>query len=315
MNKMLHHKTVMIQEVLEYINLQNGNTFLDATIGAGGHSKALLDKYEAINLIGLDKDIKAVNIAKENLKDYKDSISLHNVDFSNIGKIIQKSNLKKIDAVLFDLGTSQIQLNDPKRGFSFQHESPLDMRMDQSQKTTADEIINHYKESEIVKILSEFGEERYSKTIARLIVAKRPIKNTKDLSNLVLKVYKGRNNKKIHPATKVFQAFRIAVNNELNMLEIALSKSIDLLKQPGGRIVVISFHSIEDRIVKQFFRKESKNCLCDSKVIICNCNHQAKIKIITKKIIKPSEAEVQKNPSSRSAKMRVAEVIQSRKAS
>ncbi|MFL2635227.1 MAG: 16S rRNA (cytosine(1402)-N(4))-methyltransferase RsmH [Dehalococcoidia bacterium] len=315
MNKMLHHKTVMIQEVLEYINLQNGNTFLDATIGAGGHSKALLDKYEAINLIGLDKDIKAVNIAKENLKDYKDSISLHNVDFSNIGKIIQKSNLKKIDAVLFDLGTSQIQLNDPKRGFSFQHESPLDMRMDQSQKTTADEIINHYKESEIVKILSEFGEERYSKTIARLIVAKRPIKNTKDLSNLVLKVYKGRNNKKIHPATKVFQAFRIAVNNELNMLEIALSKSIDLLKQPGGRIVVISFHSIEDRIVKQFFRKESKNCLCDSKVIICNCNHQAKIKIITKKIIKPSEAEVKKNPSSRSAKMRVAEVIQSRKAS
>ena len=315
MNKMLHHKTVMIQEVLEYINLQNGNTFLDATIGAGGHSKALLDKYEAINLIGLDKDIKAVNIAKENLKDYKDSISLHNVDFSNIGKIIQKSNLTKIDAVLFDLGTSQIQLNDPKRGFSFQHESPLDMRMDQSQKTTADEIINHYKESEIVKILSEFGEERYSKTIARLIVAKRPIKNTKDLSNLVLKVYKGRNNKKIHPATKVFQAFRIAVNNELNMLEIALSKSIDLLKQPGGRIVVISFHSIEDRIVKQFFRKESKNCLCDSKVIICNCNHQAKIKIITKKIIKPSEAEVKKNPSSRSAKMRVAEVIQSRKAS
>ena len=315
MNKMLHHKTVMIQEVLEYINLQNGNTFLDATIGAGGHSKALLDKYEAINLIGLDKDIKAVNIAKENLKDYKDSISLHNVDFSNIGKIIEKSNLKKIDAVLFDLGTSQIQLNDPKRGFSFQHESPLDMRMDQSQKTTADEIINHYKESEIVKILSEFGEERYSKTIARLIVAKRPIKNTKDLSNLVLKVYKGRNNKKIHPATKVFQAFRIAVNNELNMLEIALSKSVDLLKKPGGRIVVISFHSIEDRIVKQFFRKESKNCLCDSKVIICNCNHQAKIKIITKKIIKPSEAEVKKNPSSRSAKMRVAEVIQSRKAS
>ena len=315
MNKMLHHKTVMIQEVLEYINLQNGDTFLDATIGAGGHSKAILDKYDAVNLIGIDKDINAVNIAKENLKDYKDSISLHNVDFSNIGKIIQKNHLKNINAILFDLGTSQIQLNDSKRGFSFQHESPLDMRMDQKQKTTADEIINHYKESEITKILSEFGEERYSKTIARLIVAKRPIKNTKDLSNLVLKVYKGRNNKKIHPATKVFQAFRIAVNNELNMLEIALSKSVDLLKKPGGRIVVISFHSIEDRIVKQFFRKESSNCLCDSKAIICNCNHQAKIKIITKKIIKPSEAEVRKNPSSRSAKMRVAEIIKSRKVS
>ena len=315
MNKMLHHKTVMIQEVLEYINLQNGDTFLDATIGAGGHSKAILDKYDAVNLIGIDKDINAVNIAKENLKDYKDSISLHNVDFSNIGKIIQKNHLKNVNAILFDLGTSQIQLNDSKRGFSFQHESPLDMRMDQKQKTTADEIINHYKESEITKILSEFGEERYSKTIASLIVAKRPIKNTKDLSNLVLKVYKGRNNKKIHPATKVFQAFRIAVNNELNMLEIALSKSVDLLKKPGGRIVVISFHSIEDRIVKQFFRKESSNCLCDSKVIICNCNHQAKIKIITKKIIKPSAAEVRKNPSSRSAKMRVAEIIKSRKAS
>ena len=315
MNKMLHHKTVMIQEVLEYINLQNGDTFLDATIGAGGHSKAILDKYDAVNLIGIDKDINAVNIAKENLKDYKDSISLHNVDFSNIGKIIQKNHLKNVNAILFDLGTSQIQLNDSKRGFSFQHESPLDMRMDQKQKTTADEIINHYKESEITKILSEFGEERYSKTIASLIVAKRPIKNTKDLSNLVLKVYKGRNNKKIHPATKVFQAFRIAVNNELNMLEIALSKSVDLLKKPGGRIVVISFHSIEDRIVKQFFRKESSNCLCDSKVIICNCNHQAKIKIITKKIIKPSAAEDRKNPSSRSAKMRVAEIIKSRKAS
>ena len=295
--------------------MQNGDTFLDATIGAGGHSKAILDKYDAVNLIGIDKDINAVNIAKENLKDYKDSISLHNVDFSNIGKIIQKNHLKNVNAILFDLGTSQIQLNDSKRGFSFQHESPLDMRMDQKQKTTADEIINHYKESEITKILSEFGEERYSKTIASLIVAKRPIKNTKDLSNLVLKVYKGRNNKKIHPATKVFQAFRIAVNNELNMLEIALSKSVDLLKKPGGRIVVISFHSIEDRIVKQFFRKESSNCLCDSKVIICNCNHQAKIKIITKKIIKPSAAEVRKNPSSRSAKMRVAEIIKSRKAS
>jgi len=315
MNKLLHHKTVMVQEALEYVNLQNGDTFLDATLGGGGHSKAILEKYDAINLIGLDKDISAINIAETNLGHYRDSITLHNTDFSNIDKAIKENQIKNINAILFDLGTSQIQLNDPQRGFSFQNKSPLDMRMDQKQQTTAEEIINNFKESDIIRILSEYGEERYSKTIAKLIVAKRPIKNTSELSNLVLTAYKGRRNKKIHPATKVFQAFRIAVNNELKMLEIALSKSIKLLKNPGGRLVVISFHSIEDRIVKQFFQKESKNCLCDSKLIICACNHQAKIKLISKKIIRPSEQEIKENPSSRSAKMRVAEVIKERKAS
>ncbi|MBI52039.1 MAG: 16S rRNA (cytosine(1402)-N(4))-methyltransferase [Chloroflexi bacterium] len=315
MNSVLHHKTVMVQEALEHVNLKNGDTFLDATLGGGGHSKAILEKYDSINVIGLDKDIQAINIAKENLEDYKNSISLHNIDFSNIDQVIQENQIKNINAILFDLGTSQIQLNDPKRGFSFQNKSPLDMRMNQNQLTTADEIINNFKESDIIKILSEYGEERYSKTIARLIVAKRPISNTNELSDLVLSVYKGRSNKKIHPATKVFQAFRIAVNSELKMLETALSKSIKLLKSPGGRLVVISFHSIEDRIVKQFFHNESKHCLCDSKLIICNCNHQAKIKLISKKIIRPSEAEIKKNPSSRSAKMRVAEIINARKAS
>ncbi|MBR74422.1 MAG: 16S rRNA (cytosine(1402)-N(4))-methyltransferase [Dehalococcoidaceae bacterium] len=315
MNNSPRHKTVMIKEASKYVNLENGDTFLDATLGGGGHSKAILDKYDAINVIGIDKDIQAINIAQKNLKDYKNSISLHNIDFSKIDEVVKKNQIKNIGAILFDLGTSQIQLNDPKRGFSFQHESPLDMRMDSRQNTTADDIINNFKESDIIKILSDYGEERYSKTIARLIIAKRPIKNTGELSNLVLAAYKGKRNKKIHPATKVFQALRIAVNDELKMLEIALSKSIKLLKNPGGRLVVISFHSIEDRIVKQFFRNESINCLCDPKIILCSCNHQAKIKLISKKIIRPSEKEIEENPSSRSAKMRVAEVIKARKAS
>ncbi len=315
MNNSPRHKTVMIKEASKYVNLENGDTFLDATLGGGGHSKAILDKYDAINVIGIDKDIQAINIAQKNLKDYKNSISLHNIDFSKIDEVVKKNQIKNIGAILFDLGTSQIQLNDPKRGFSFQHESPLDMRMDSRQNTTADDIINNFKESDIIKILSDYGEERYSKTIARLIIAKRPIKNTGELSNLVLTAYKGKRNKKIHPATKVFQALRIAVNDELKMLEIALSKSIKLLKNPGGRLVVISFHSIEDRIVKQFFRNESINCLCDPKIVLCSCNHQAKIKLISKKIIRPSEKEIEENPSSRSAKMRVAEVIKARKAS
>ena len=315
MNNSPRHKTVMIKEASKYVNLENGDTFLDATLGGGGHSKAILDKYDAINVIGIDKDIQAINIAQKNLKDYKNSISLHNIDFSKIDEVVKKNQIKNIGAILFDLGTSQIQLNNPKRGFSFQHESPLDMRMDSRQNTTADDIINNFKESDIIKILSDYGEERYSKTIARLIIAKRPIKNTGELSNLVLAAYKGKRNKKIHPATKVFQALRIAVNDELKMLEIALSKSIKLLKNPGGRLVVISFHSLEDRIVKQFFRNESINCLCDPKIILCSCNHQAKIKLISKKIIRPSEKEIEENPSSRSAKMRVAEVIKARKAS
>jgi 16S rRNA (cytosine1402-N4)-methyltransferase len=314
--KNVEHKTVMIKEVISALNLKDNSHFLDATIGAGGHTKAILEKYPNIKTMGIDKDEHALSIAKKNLSKFKNSISLRNLDFSSMEQIVKMDNFNKINGILFDLGTSQIQLNDNKRGFSFRYNAPLDMRMDQKQKNTAHEIVNKTSEFELNNILREFGEEKHSKKITKAIIRKRPINNTEDLTNTILSVYpRSKKRHKIHPATKSFQAIRIAVNSEIELLKIALSKSLQLLEKPGGRLVVISFHSLEDRIVKHFFQHESKSCICPTKLIICNCNHVAKLQIINKKIITPTNKEIDENPSARSAKMRIAETIDSRRIS
>ena len=314
--KLVEHKTVMIKEVISALNLKDNSNFLDATVGAGGHTRAILEKYPNIKTMGIDKDENALLIAKKNLSKFKNSILLRKLDFSSMEQIVQMDNFNKINGILFDLGTSQIQLNDDKRGFSFRYNSPLDMRMDQEQKNTAHEIVNKTSEFELNNILREFGEEKHSKKIAKAIIRKRPINNTKDLTNTILSVYpRSKKRHKIHPATKSFQAIRIAVNSEIELLKIALSKSLQLLEKPGGRWVVISFHSLEDRIVKHFFQHESKNCICPTKLIICSCNHVAKLQIINKKIITPTNKEISENPSARSARIRIAETIDSRKAS
>jgi 16S rRNA (cytosine1402-N4)-methyltransferase len=315
-NKIVEHKTVMIKEVIRGLNLKDNSHFLDATLGAGGHTKAILDPYPNTKVIGIDKDEKALAIARKNLLNFKNSISLHNLDFSSIEQIAKISNFNKINGILFDLGTSQIQLNDNKRGFSFRYNAPLDMRMDEKQKNTAHEIVNKTSELELNNILREFGEEKHSKKIAKAIIRKRPINNTEDLTKLILSVYpRSKKRNRIHPATKSFQAIRIAVNSEIELLKIALTKSLQLLEKPGGRLVVISFHSLEDRVVKHFFQHESRHCICPAKLIICNCNHVAKLQIINKKIITPTDEEIDENPSARSAKIRIAETIDSRKAS
>ncbi|PZC40387.1 MAG: 16S rRNA (cytosine1402-N4)-methyltransferase [Chloroflexi bacterium] len=314
MNKKITHKSVMTEEVLSSLNLETGKTYIDATVGAGGHSKAMLERCPDIKLIAIDQDESAISIASNNLKKFSQSVSFYKTNFANIEQILRSNEIKEVNGILFDLGTSQMQLNDHARGFSFKEKDPLDMRMNQSQEITAEKILNTFSEYELFKIISQYGEERYSKKIARAIVNRRPLNNTKDLTNIILSIY-SKNKSKIHPATKTFQAIRIAVNKETEVLTEALNKSLKLLKKPGGRLVVISFHSIEDRIVKTIFNKESAACICTKELPICVCNHVATIKIINKKIIKPSIKEIHNNPSSRSARLRIAEIINKRKAS
>jgi len=300
------HFPVMAQEVVEYLTAKPKSLIVDATLGGGGHSKEILSRFKDIELIGIDRDIDAIEAAKENLKEFGDRVSFVQDNFSNIKDIVGNH---KIGGVLFDLGVSSHQIDTADRGFSFQADAPLDMRMDRSAKVTASELINNLDQEEIERIIKEYGEERYFKRIVSAIVDGRPISTTSELADIV---------KRSIPRTspvnttksiaRVFQAFRIAVNNELDSLKKALEDSIDLLA-PKGRIVVISYHSLEDRIVKDVFKRESIDCICPPKLPACVCNHRRKLNIITKKPVTPGNDELQENPRSRSAKLRTAERI------
>lgn len=321
---MANHIPVLKNEVLDYLSpaLISGGLVVDATVGAGGHAKAILENNPQCQLIGIDQDQSVFKIARENLKKFQGRVELINSNFADLVTTVTKSRFyqskTKIAAILFDLGISSIQLDQADRGFSFRNDGPLDMRMNQSQNLTAAEIINHWPQIIIEQILREKGEEWQFKKIARAIVEsrqKQKIETTDDLVRVLesaLNIRYGGKGMRIHPATKTFQALRIAVNHELYNLAVALPQAIDLLAV-GGRIAVISFHSLEDRIVKNIFRNLTKNCLCPIEQPECNCgNNNAKLKILTKKPVTPSNEEIQTNPRSRSAKMRVAEAVKAR---
>jgi 16S rRNA (cytosine1402-N4)-methyltransferase len=302
------HIPVLSREVLEYLSVQPGGRYIDCTLGSGGHSQSILEKSSpGGQLLGIDADPEAITKASENLSKFGNSVLMVNDNFANLRDICIKYDFFPVHGILFDLGLSSPQLSEDGRGFSFQNEAPLDMRFSPAQKMTAADIINTYSEYEIARIIKTYGEEIHSRPIARRIVQKRPLRTTVELANIIEQAIGGRRGK-IHPATRTFQALRIAVNRELENLESALNQSVGLLGF-GGRLVVISYHSLEDRIVKQLMQKESKGCICPPEVMKCTCGHKPNLKIITKRIITPSFAELQINPRSRSARLRAAERI------
>ncbi len=303
------HQPVLINEVLHYLAPKANENFIDCTIGGGGHAGEILKKNAPKGkILGIDLDKAAINAASENLKEFGSRVILINDNYKNLKKIVYDvAGFTKINGILLDLGLSSYELEDETRGFSFRNKSPLDMRFGSTDKTAA-YILNQYKEDNLIKIFKEFGEERYARQIAGEIIEYRklkPISTTDQLVDIIEAVYKNKPKPKIHVATKVFQALRIAVNEELINIKEILPQAVDIL-EGGGRIAIISFHSLEDKIIKNYFRQESKGCICPPKLPICNCGHKAKLKLLTKKVIIPQQEEIAQNPRSRSAKLRVA---------
>jgi len=303
----LKHIPVLLDEVLDHLNLRAGQIVVDCTLGLGGHSEAILKKIgKKGQLIAFEQDADNLKQAKERLKKYEKQITYIHDNFENL-----KSEMRnlKCDAILFDLGFSSPHVDDPERGFSFMNDGPLDMRYDRRQKLTAEHVVNKYNEKDLADIIYKYGEERRSRIIANKIVHVRktkPITSTLQLVRVIASTMSRK--QKIHPATRTFQALRIYVNRELEVLEKALDQAVELLK-PKGRIVVISYHSLEDRIVKQKFRYYASDCICPKELPVCQCNFQKKLYILTKRPIIPNGIEVSKNPRARSAKLRVAERI------
>ncbi len=302
------HIPVLLKETMEALAVQPGGRYIDCTLGAGGHAAAILEHSSpGGQLLGIDADPEAIKIARARLEAYRRSTLLINDNFANLQAICLKYDFFPVHGILFDLGLSSLQLNGNGRGFSFQHDAPLDMRLSPSQEVTAADIINTSPEAELAHLIRKYGEEGYSRQIAHRIVNQRPIKTTLQLAQTIERAI-GRRRGRIHPATKTFQALRIVVNHELEHLEAALKQAINLLGSEG-RLVLISYHSLEDRIVKQFMRQESMGCICPPGTPTCICGHTVSLRLINKRVITPSLVEVQLNPRSRSAKLRAAERI------
>jgi 16S rRNA (cytosine1402-N4)-methyltransferase len=295
------HNPVLLQTTVELLQVRPGGRFVDCTVGTGGHAEAILQHCSpGVSLLGIDADPKALEIAGQRLAHYS-----VNDNFKHLEDICRAHDFFPVDGILLDLGISSLQLDDRERGFSFRFDAPLDMRFGPDQSTTAARIVNSLPEKDIADLLREYGEERHSRLIARRIVAIRPIKTTLDLVNAIERL-PGMTSGRIHPATRTFQALRIAVNGEMENLEEVLTQSVRVLGK-GGRLVVISYHSLEDRLVKHFMQEESRSCLCPPEVPVCNCAHTPSLRLVHRKAITPSETEERENPRSRSAKLRVAE--------
>jgi len=300
------HIPVLVEEAIQALAVQPGGRYIDCTLGGGGHAAAILEHSSpGGQLLGIDADPEAIRISQSRLEAYGGSTLIINENFANLQSICHKYDFYPVHGILFDLGLSSLQLNGNGRGFSFQHKASLDMRLHPSQKLTAADIVNTYSEAELADLIKTYGEEGYGRRIARRIVQERPIKTTLQLARMVERVM-GNRRSRIHPATKTFQALRIVVNQELEHLESALRQALDLLGFEG-RLVVISYHSLEDRLVKQFTQRESKNCICPPDIPTCVCGHTASLRLINKRVITPSPAEVELNPRSRSARLRAAE--------
>ena len=315
MEKKSEHIPVLLNEVIKFLDPKPNQNFIDCTLGAGGHSVEIL-KRTAPNgkVLGIDLDMRAILVAKQKvLKAGIEDSRLVAVrgNYKNLEEIVLQNNFKNISGILIDLGFSSMEIADPEKGFSFQIDAPLDMRYGEVGETAAD-ILNRSREQELKIIFKEYGEEKFAGRIARKICEIRknnPIDTTYKLVNAIAEVIpKKFQHGRIHFATKVFQALRIATNDELGNLEKVLPQALELLPA-GGKLAIISFHSLEDRIVKQYFKKESIDCVCPKSIPVCNCDHKAILKILNKKPIVPSEEEATQNPRSRSAKLRVAEKL------
>lgn len=300
------HKSVLLDETREFLQPQRGGLFIDATLGLGGHSEALLESSDAVQVIGIDQDQTAIALASERLARFGSRFRAIHANFRELRDLFESSTA---NGILADLGVSSMQLDSPERGFSFRHDAPLDMRMNaESDEETAAELLKRLSEVEIARIIYEYGEERFSRRIARRIVERRergtPVETTKELADLAAGAVKRSKHEKIHPATRTFQALRIAVNRELDILEQFVADAIDIL-QPDGRLIIINFHSLEDRIIKLAFTRLAGKCFCPPKLPACLCGARQRVEILTRRPILPSQTEQETNPRARSAKLRV----------
>ncbi len=308
------HEPVMLAEVVEALAVRPGGRYVDATVGLGGHAEAVLVAASpGGSLLGIDRDPDALEVARKRLERFGEAVVLVEGDFADLEVLAREAGFENVDGILLDLGVSSLQLDAPGRGFSFQRDEPLDMRMAPSSPETAADIVNTYGEEELASIIREYGEERRARAIARAIVARRPIHTTRQLVDAIEQAVGRGRERQIHPATLTFQALRIAVNRELDSLVAALPQAHGLLDRAGARLVVISFHSLEDREVKNYLRRESTDCICPPRTPICICGHVATLRLVGR-LRRPSDAEVAANPRARSARMRVAETIEARAA-
>lgn len=305
------HAPIMLNECLEGLNIKQNGIYVDGTMGGAGHSSQIVKKLTTGKLVGFDKDVEALTVCKQRLKAFNNVLYVNN-DFKEFKNELLKLNIEKVDGILLDLGVSSYQLDNPERGFSFRFDARLDMRMNKSQTLDAHFVVNNYPYEKLVKILFMYGEEQNAKLIAKNIVAERQkgaIETTKQLvkiiENSVPTKYKFGH---IHPATKTFQALRIEVNSELDKLEDALKDMVEMLN-PQGRLCIITFHSLEDRIAKSVFAELATDCICSKKLPVCVCNHKAIIKLINKKPVVASPEEQKENPRSTCAKLRIIEKI------
>lgn len=302
------HQSVLYQEIIDALSPQPDGYYIDATIGAGGHAWGILNAaLPGGHLLGLDLDPQALDIASQRLSVFSDRVFLRKRSYQYMQEETQRLGWDYVDGIVMDLGVSSMQLDTPERGFSFRFDGPLDMRFGDEIGKNAAQLINTISETELAEIIWKYGEDRLSRKIARRIYENRPINSTKELAELIEKISPRKANSP-HPATRTFQAIRIAVNEELKTIETSIPEAIHLLR-PGGHLAIISFHSLEDRLVKTIFRQESTDCICPPKQPICTCGHKASIQLINKKPIEPSEKEKENNPRARSAKLRIAKKL------
>lgn len=303
----MQHQPVLYHEIIHALQPKNEGFYVDGTLGAGGHARGILEACAPDGrLLGLDVDPQALALARETLAPYGERARLIQASYTSLAELLHEIGWEKVDGILLDLGLSSMQLDTPERGFSFQHDAPLDMRFDPASPTTAADLVNTLSPAELADLIYRYGEERASRRIAQAIVQARPLRTTRQLAAVIESVLPRRGH--VHPATQTFQALRIAVNQELDRVENVLPQAAAALR-PGGRLAIISFHSLEDRIVKEYFRRESRDCVCPPKQPVCTCGHIATLKEIARKPIAPGKAEVKANPRARSAKLRIAEKL------
>lgn len=303
------HVPVLLEACLDALAVKPEGIYVDGTLGRAGHSLAVVRQLTSGRLIGIDRDVDAIAAAQVRLAPWRDRVTLVQGNFSDLAVLLHSIGVERADGMLFDLGVSSPQLDTPARGFSYQYDTPLDMRMDQSAPLTAREVVNTWDEAELCRILREYGEERYAAVIAKRIVRERPIETTGQLADIVRRALPPKAlREKQHPAKRTFQAVRIAVNGELDALSALLDQAADCLA-PGGRLAVITFHSLEDRIVKEKFRALARGCTCPPEFPVCVCGKKPVLRLLTRKPVTAGEAELRRNPRARSAKLRIAEKI------
>lgn len=305
------HISVLLDETIDGLDIKPDGIYVDGTLGGGGHSYEILKRLSPKGrLIGIDQDGEALKAAGERLKKFENQITLVRSNYCEIDKVLKELNVEKVDGILLDIGVSSYQLDNLERGFSYKSDAPLDMRMDTRQELTAADVVNTYSENELFKIIKDYGEDKFAKNIAKHIVLARkekPLETTKELSEVIKRAIPMKVQAKGgHPAKKTFQAIRIEVNQELTVLKESIDKMIDLLK-PNGRICIITFHSLEDRIVKTKFRENENPCTCPPNFPVCVCGKKSKGKVITRKPIIPSEDEIEENKRAKSSKLRIFE--------